>query len=558
MSKLLLAVLLLLAPAWPIAAAAEKAVQVPAALPPNAERLSHGRFEDLVAYRPAGEAGGFVLLLSGDNGWDGAAADLAQALARKGALVVGIDTPRFFATLEHDGGDCEFSDGDLENLSHFVQAYYRLPTYLAPILVGYGPGATFAYANLVQAPKDTFGGALALGFCPQLDLAKPMCKGSGLEYKRRADGKGVEFLPAPALSNPATFLQGGNDTLCGGQATAGFLSRTQGATLVALPGVDHGFGDPGLWQPQLLDAYARLAQTLKPVALPAPPASLNGLPVIEQPVKAGVPQTEAFALLMSGDGGWAGLDQDVAAALTAHGIPVVGLDSLRYYWTPRTPDSAAADVDRIVRYYLAHWGKSKVLLVGYSQGADVLPFILNRLPPATRRQVALGAVMGLSEHALFEFHLGNWVDANQDQGLPTLPEMQRAGDTSMLCIYGAEETDTLCPKLDPQHVHLVKLVGGHHFGGDYERLAREILEAAKLPVTEVAATSSTAGAPQASGPSGPTNQEEPTMLTVHVMLMPLLSLIAGILILVMPRLLNYIVAIYLIVIGILGLVHVHL
>ncbi len=35
---------------------------------------------------------------------------------------------------------------------------------------------------------------------------------------------------------------------------------------------------------------------------------------------------------------------------------------------------------------------------------------------------------------------------------------------------------------------------------------------------------------------------------------PVLSLIAGILILVMPRLLNYIVAIYLIVTGIVGLV----
>lgn len=34
---------------------------------------------------------------------------------------------------------------------------------------------------------------------------------------------------------------------------------------------------------------------------------------------------------------------------------------------------------------------------------------------------------------------------------------------------------------------------------------------------------------------------------------PLISLIAGILILVMPRLLNYIVALYLIVIGLLGL-----
>jgi hypothetical protein len=40
-----------------------------------------------------------------------------------------------------------------------------------------------------------------------------------------------------------------------------------------------------------------------------------------------------------------------------------------------------------------------------------------------------------------------------------------------------------------------------------------------------------------------------------VYLTPVASLIAGILILLIPRLLNYIVAIYLIVIGILGLVH---
>jgi hypothetical protein len=40
---------------------------------------------------------------------------------------------------------------------------------------------------------------------------------------------------------------------------------------------------------------------------------------------------------------------------------------------------------------------------------------------------------------------------------------------------------------------------------------------------------------------------------MHLALQPLLALIAGILILVAPRLLNYVVAIYLIVIGVLGL-----
>ena len=42
-------------------------------------------------------------------------------------------------------------------------------------------------------------------------------------------------------------------------------------------------------------------------------------------------------------------------------------------------------------------------------------------------------------------------------------------------------------------------------------------------------------------------------MNIHLTMAPLVSLVAGILILVMPRLLNYIVAIYLIIIGLLGL-----
>ena len=42
-------------------------------------------------------------------------------------------------------------------------------------------------------------------------------------------------------------------------------------------------------------------------------------------------------------------------------------------------------------------------------------------------------------------------------------------------------------------------------------------------------------------------------VNLHLALTPVISLVAGVLILVMPRLLNYIVAIYLIVIGLVGL-----
>jgi len=50
-------------------------------------------------------------------------------------------------------------------------------------------------------------------------------------------------------------------------------------------------------------------------------------------------------------------------------------------------------------------------------------------------------------------------------------------------------------------------------------------------------------------------------LNIHITVVPLVSLLAGILILVMPRLLNFIIAIYLIAIGVIGLFgsgHFHL
>jgi hypothetical protein len=50
-----------------------------------------------------------------------------------------------------------------------------------------------------------------------------------------------------------------------------------------------------------------------------------------------------------------------------------------------------------------------------------------------------------------------------------------------------------------------------------------------------------------------TVQHERPPMNIHLSLAPLIALIAGILILVMPKLLNYIVALYLIVIGLIGL-----
>jgi Protein of unknown function (DUF3096) len=59
------------------------------------------------------------------------------------------------------------------------------------------------------------------------------------------------------------------------------------------------------------------------------------------------------------------------------------------------------------------------------------------------------------------------------------------------------------------------------------------------------------GYPSVIDKSNPSKKE--TAMNLHLSIGPLVSLIAGILILMVPRLLNYIVAIYLILMGLLGL-----
>ena len=84
------------------------------------------------------------------------------------------------------------------------------------------------------------------------------------------------------------------------------------------------------------------ALTLLPVsaALAAPPAELADLPMVEVPVTG---TGTRFVVLLSGDGGWAGIDKGLAAAFAAQNVPVAGLDSLRYFWKARTPEGLAAD-----------------------------------------------------------------------------------------------------------------------------------------------------------------------------------------------------------------------
>jgi len=440
--------------------------------PARDERIEHGRFKPLHLYKPEGPARSTALLFSSQRGWDREADAYARALRSSKTLVAGIDTPALLKVLAQDGDNCEFLDGDLDNLSRFVQAYTRQDDYRPPLLMGLDESAALVFGALSQAPPKSFSGGVGVGFCPFSPLRPPLCAGTGLR-QRHEPGGGSTILPTSRLQSPFFAVATPASEACGARD---FTNRVDGAEL-RWP-VRRQAGAPSAVGAALL-AYGTLAANIAPAH--RKPEALPDLPLVEVAASRDDPShRDLLAVLLSGDGGWAGLDEEIADRLAAEGIPVVGLDSLRYFWTERKPDDVALDLGRLIHHYVETWKRPRVMLIGYSQGADVLPFALNRMPPSLRQQITLTAAIALSKHAAFEFHVGAW--AGQAGDFETRPEVdQLAGAQDLLIICGQNDDAAICPELDPARHRMRILPGSHHFEGNYALLAKTLIDGLSAP-----------------------------------------------------------------------------
>lgn len=217
------------------------------------------------------------------------------------------------------------------------------------------------------------------------------------------------------------------------------------------------------------------------VRIPEAPTREDGrarsLPLRPLPAPAGS-TGRAFAVVLTGDGPAGGIGKLVARDLSSAGVPSVVWQSLRYYWTPRTPEEASRDLDAVVRHYAALWGRDRVVLVGYSMGADVLPFLVNRLPADTRARIGGVALLALAHDAVFEFRVEQWWGTSGAPRWATRPEVERLAGLPVLCVWARGDEKAACPRFGTAPVRIVGLTGGHHFDGDRARLLRVVRDLA--------------------------------------------------------------------------------
>jgi type IV secretory pathway VirJ component len=436
---------------------------------PNGEFTS-AAFGRVVVYSRDPDPDGVVLFVSGEEGWNGVVTEMADQLRSWGALVAGVDGRAYLAALPRRTDGCANVAADFAQLGRELQQHAGVTPARTPQLIGYGTGATLAYAAAAQAPAGTFASATSIGFCARLPVAAALCEAAGLRSSAQADG--VELSPRRDLPMPWILLHGTDDAVCPIADARSFAGAIPSAKLVTMPGISHHFGELGEWLDQFRDAYQKLA-TATTEAAPLPD-DVNDLPLVEVPATAG--DSRRLAILLTGDGGWAGLDRGVSDHLAAAGIPVVALSTLRYFWKAQKPADVAHDLQRIMDHYLTAWHKDQVVLIGYSFGADVLPFVVADLSAEHRERIATMNLLGLATHTGFEIHVADWIPGSEPEGAPIAPQFDKLTGVRTLCIYGADETDSLCPLLPPGAVQAVKMPGDHHFDDDTTSLVKHILE----------------------------------------------------------------------------------
>jgi type IV secretory pathway VirJ component len=206
---------------------------------------------------------------------------------------------------------------------------------------------------------------------------------------------------------------------------------------------------------------------------------LSDLPLHEVPATV---LTRRIAVLLTGDGGWASFARDLATRLAQQGIGVVGLDSRAYLGRARSPEIVAADLARILRHYRTAWNATQVTIIGYSRGADIGPFAVNRLPDDLRQAVDQVVLIGLGASANFMFH---WQDLLRDvtraDDLPTRPEVEKLAGTPVLCFAGDDDASDTCRLYVLSPAFRVIRHDGAHRPADAAPFVREILASVPTP-----------------------------------------------------------------------------
>ena len=178
---------------------------------------------------------------------------------------------------------------------------------------------------------------------------------------------------------------------------------------------------------------------------------------------------------LSGDGGLNKFSTALCETLNKKGYDVVALNSKSYFWDRKTPEQTATDINNYLIKKLAFRKNQQVVLVGYSFGADVVPFILNRLPKDIHDKILISYLMASSGNTDFEIHWSDIFGGNTKRSMDVATELNKLANDKIVIITANDDKHLAANEITLKRYTHEILPGGHHFDGDTDEIVKVIL-----------------------------------------------------------------------------------
>ncbi|SHG60792.1 AcvB/VirJ family lysyl-phosphatidylglycerol hydrolase [Pedobacter caeni] len=185
------------------------------------------------------------------------------------------------------------------------------------------------------------------------------------------------------------------------------------------------------------------------------------LPVILYP--SAEPNSKKMVFILSGDGGWLDFEDELASQFSEKGFHTIGFNSRNYFWNQRSPEELTKDFLLLLRSYRRKYKATEIYICGYSFGADVLPFIYNRLPFRAKRRVMSLQMLSPFASTAFKVHTSDLLNlAGDDKAYKVAPEVEKI-KIPIYCYYGIDENPKPLHELQLKNFKIQLLPGDHQY-----------------------------------------------------------------------------------------------
>lgn len=173
--------------------------------------------------------------------------------------------------------------------------------------------------------------------------------------------------------------------------------------------------------------------------------------------------TKYLVFYISGDGGVKGFDINLSNEFKSHQFSYIYLNAYKYFWSAKTPEQLANDVIPVIRNYLKEWDKSEIVLTGFSFGAEVIPFLYNRLPEDLKQKVKLVVLLTPASTSDFTIHFSDMIGTDNTYANDVVKEVEKIRTTKVLAIFGEKEDSSFPENHKQENYQTLMIKGSHHF-----------------------------------------------------------------------------------------------